>query len=602
LRMHCRILVAVALLLVPCFGGISPAQNLGPGVEYLTYTLPGPNAAFVIKFRRDAADLELAQGYAFGRRSSQTKQAVSTIAAQYDQPPGYDVLAAVNGSFFGSGNDITGLLGTGNNLVQLPSLGFVWPTFAYLDNGECFITVNPGITDNQLRFGEGSSIGIDLLNEDRAANTLVVYTPDWGPSTTSTIQGTEVVLTGVNYPLRPNKTMSGIVSLVRTGAASLNNAIPAGGVVLAARDAKGTELATKAVVGQRVTFRISLSQSLLNNQRFLIDGAGWILQNGSANTAEWERYNSSFTGRNPRTALAWGPEHLYMVVVDGRQTGYSVGMSFAELAAFLRDTLGATDAVNLDGGGSSTMVVDGTLRNRPSDGSQRAVPNAVMLVRRTPTQIDLTDSFGSNGRQLSWDDKFTPNLVESFSPPSPGGDGFAMVVIDPAGGFESTRVGNRSDADVVVEADIYCEFRPGDAGNGYERSGIFARDQGEGAFESTSYGGGNNYLLAWDSHTGAVTAGRIVDGAVASFLPAPVSLASTAWRRFRIVCRGTSIEYFIDDEPVAAANDATFASGYSGVGYREYFATNSLARGARVDNFRLSYQTVDGSKENWVLH
>lgn len=81
------------------------------------------------------------------------------------------------------------------------------------------------------------------------------------------------------------------------------------------------------------------------------------------------------TNRHPRTAIGVTEDHrkLIVAVVDGRRTGAS-GMTCPELAALMAE-FGAFDAVNMDGGGSSTMVVGGTVVNRPSDGSQRTVGN-----------------------------------------------------------------------------------------------------------------------------------------------------------------------------------------------------------------------------------
>jgi hypothetical protein len=87
-----------------------------------------------------------------------------------------------------------------------------------------------------------------------------------------------------------------------------------------------------------------------------------------------------FHRRNPRTAVgATGDGRLLLVTVDGRQPGHSVGMSLRELAElFVR--LGARAAINLDGGGSTTMVVNGTIVNRISDPQERRVPTAVLVL------------------------------------------------------------------------------------------------------------------------------------------------------------------------------------------------------------------------------
>ena len=82
--------------------------------------------------------------------------------------------------------------------------------------------------------------------------------------------------------------------------------------------------------------------------------------------------------RHPRTAIGWTPERrLLLVVVDGRQPAWSDGMSLPELT-WLFQRLGASHALNLDGGGSTAMVVNGRVVNRPSDREGvRAVGNAL---------------------------------------------------------------------------------------------------------------------------------------------------------------------------------------------------------------------------------
>ncbi len=82
----------------------------------------------------------------------------------------------------------------------------------------------------------------------------------------------------------------------------------------------------------------------------------------------------------PRTALgATKDGTLLFVVVDGRQPGYSLSLSMIGLARLMR-RLGAVTAVNLDGGGASTMVVNGQVVNRPSDGSLRHVTTAALIL------------------------------------------------------------------------------------------------------------------------------------------------------------------------------------------------------------------------------
>jgi hypothetical protein len=85
--------------------------------------------------------------------------------------------------------------------------------------------------------------------------------------------------------------------------------------------------------------------------------------------------------RHPRTAVGWDESRgrFFWVVVDGRQAPYSAGMSLPELE-WLMLRLGSTHAINLDGGGSTALVVDGRLANRPSDAvGEREVANILAL-------------------------------------------------------------------------------------------------------------------------------------------------------------------------------------------------------------------------------
>ncbi len=106
--------------------------------------------------------------------------------------------------------------------------------------------------------------------------------------------------------------------------------------------------------------------------RGVVSGRPHIVVNGTVRT-----FSDSFcTTRHPRTAagLSSDGKTLILAVVDGRQTA-SVGMTCTELGNLMRG-LGAHDALNLDGGGSSTMYVSGRgVVNRPSDGSERVVAN-----------------------------------------------------------------------------------------------------------------------------------------------------------------------------------------------------------------------------------
>lgn len=90
--------------------------------------------------------------------------------------------------------------------------------------------------------------------------------------------------------------------------------------------------------------------------------------------------NRSIQGANPRTGIGMiAPNHFLFIVVDGRSSGYSRGMTLTEFANLFKD-LGATEAYNLDGGGSSTMYFMGRVVNNPlGKGNERGVSDIIYI-------------------------------------------------------------------------------------------------------------------------------------------------------------------------------------------------------------------------------
>jgi len=104
-----------------------------------------------------------------------------------------------------------------------------------------------------------------------------------------------------------------------------------------------------------------------------------LVQNGAL--AVTSGCSTTFCGKNPRTAIGIkATGEIMLVVIDGRKARYSVGMTTFQEAVFMKKH-GAVWALNLDGGGSSTMWIKGTgVVNRPSDGTERAVSSAVLVL------------------------------------------------------------------------------------------------------------------------------------------------------------------------------------------------------------------------------
>jgi len=92
------------------------------------------------------------------------------------------------------------------------------------------------------------------------------------------------------------------------------------------------------------------------------------------------QFDSDITdGRHPRAAIGISDRDLYLVTCDGRRTGVDAGLTLDELAAFML-ALGCRDAMNLDGGGSTTHVHRGHLLNRPYSEQDQPAPASRPIV------------------------------------------------------------------------------------------------------------------------------------------------------------------------------------------------------------------------------
>lgn len=112
-----------------------------------------------------------------------------------------------------------------------------------------------------------------------------------------------------------------------------------------------------------------------------VSGGPYLIKDGEIYIDEKEE-NIHFAVKNyyaPRTAIGIGKNNkLYLIAVDGRQEGYSVGLSLPELAELLK-RFGVENAINLDGGGSTTIVAKDVVLNRPSDGEERPISSALLI-------------------------------------------------------------------------------------------------------------------------------------------------------------------------------------------------------------------------------
>ena len=124
--------------------------------------------------------------------------------------------------------------------------------------------------------------------------------------------------------------------------------------------------------------------TLWNDVPDAIGGGPILLKNQSAPLSYDEEafFGSGYEANKPypRTAVGFTADnHLLLFITDGKQPNWSVGLTLPQLAEQMQN-FGCTDAMNLDGGGSTTLVVQGRVLNRPSDGRERPVTSILAIV------------------------------------------------------------------------------------------------------------------------------------------------------------------------------------------------------------------------------
>jgi flagellar hook assembly protein FlgD len=218
------------------------------------------------------------------------------------------------------------------------------------------------------------------VNHPPGPNGAALYTPAWGPATPAA-QGT---VEAVIFPLPPTTIGGDIAGPVIQVAQNGNTPIPVGGAVLVARGTSAQRFLEEAPVGTNAVFRILISPDWQTaGVTDMIGGGPVLVREGKPVFRANEQFTTAQLARNPRTGVGQLADgRIVFVVVDGRQRGYSVGMTNFELGQTLV-RLGAVTGFALDAGGSSTIAFDGTVLNKPSDpGGERAVSECLCLLYR----------------------------------------------------------------------------------------------------------------------------------------------------------------------------------------------------------------------------
>jgi len=375
------VVFAVACLRVDQAAWLGSPENIAPGVELFRTTdqtlvdPPGPIAVYLLKLDLDQVAIESA----LSNDAVIDAERVDGIARRRQ------AIAAVNAGFFNVKNgEPVSVLKVGGELVSDTSLA----------RGVMAIHARPGARQEfdfdqasvkvDARFkveAQAATVAIDGVDTTRERGKLMLYTPQYHTDTDTAANGTEWVLDG-----NPLKVVSIRRDLGKTP-------IPRTGVVLSYGGLDPPAPLDWLAPGTEVTF--ANTWKILNgtpadrfeSARDVINGAG-LLRRGGVTMSNWLASETlqplTFTDvRHPRTVIGIDRRGaMWLIAIDGRQASHSVGMNFNELLA-LCARLDLVNALNLDGGGSTTMVVKDQIVNRPSDAAgPRAVSDAIVVKRR----------------------------------------------------------------------------------------------------------------------------------------------------------------------------------------------------------------------------
>jgi len=276
------------------------------------------------------------------------------------------VVAGVNGDFYGSGGVPVNAQVANGTLLKRP---FPRELIAFDELFQPFIETT---TFSGLIYVGEDQLEVDGINESRGEDQLTVYNSYFGATTGTNAFGTEVGVRWIDAPA-VNRTGRVVVEAVETNEGDMT--IEPYDMVLSGHGSASDMLES---LGIEDTLEVELKLNPLDRTILeAIGGSTQFVKNGVVDS-NWEE-------RHPRTAVGFSADstQMYFVVVDGRQSR-SAGMMLSELGDFLVE-IDVSHAINLDGGGSSAMVIQDDVVNNPSDGGlQRAVANALFVTIPNP--------------------------------------------------------------------------------------------------------------------------------------------------------------------------------------------------------------------------
>lgn len=316
--------------------------------------------------------------------SKTTRSTVSQIADDYERQTGRKVILAANGDYFD--------LGTGSNMESYVNDGIVVSKGSFItkhcigfdNNGKVVVGRMTETVERVLIRADSGNLLFELegFNREPSEEGITVYT----------VPGTYTVANAGKYVMATDS--ANIEQLPAYGSSRrmtqgtpLNDdsfTLKSGQFAVVVRGEENAQTFYDTVTFGTSVDLVELPAGDYEGCTWVLGGYDILVDGGKVNTSC--HTDNDGNGYAPRTFIGFKEDGTgFICVVDGRQPGYSVGITVNEEAQ-LAAQLGAQYALELDGGGSSTMLVriddELVLRNVPSDMSMRAVSNAIMLVEK----------------------------------------------------------------------------------------------------------------------------------------------------------------------------------------------------------------------------
>ncbi len=377
---------------------------IGPGTTQTTLALEGPVKLRVFYTTTDLTNPNVNLKLIMGKDNLTSNVTVPNMPASHNDPDNI-YFAGVNADFIGGMGPVGTTIANGEIYKSYKGTG--WYAVGINKNKQLYSGI-PFTTFRMVSPNAGQA-SIKAVNAVRSDNELILYTSHKGNTTGTKGAGVEVGAVSVDGPLKSEGTTKMRVTIEPVKDVG-NMSIPQGGFVLS-----GTGFTADMIAGMQldevfeVTPTIRFDNVVRTDIMEMCGGCPMLLQ--ESKILETQGLLDHLANREPRTAIGYNSDgtKAVLLVVDGRQTGVSVGVPSKDLAAIMLN-VGCSEALNFDGGGSSTLYVKelGVI-NTPSEGSLRAVKNGFFVT--TPATEDKTIAkicFADYAKKVTYNNRYSP--------------------------------------------------------------------------------------------------------------------------------------------------------------------------------------------------